>query len=235
MNKRILVIGNTDGLPGVKVDLLNYCSFFKSPVGGNWEDGEIIALPNPTKSALLETIVKLKIANLDYLIVIFSGHGGQERETVLEINSAGETINDSVLKNIAIRQLNIFDCCRSFPQYVTEGAKAMTFSEGGTVGSTRIKFERRIMQAIPQQVSLYSCSIGQVSHDTTKGGLYSTNLIDSAKKFTSEYQLVGQAHETAAALTIAQTLDKPINQRQNPEAHLLRCLSSQQLIIGVRL
>ena len=36
MKKKILMIGNTDGLPGVPVDVFSYHSFFANPIGGHW-------------------------------------------------------------------------------------------------------------------------------------------------------------------------------------------------------
>lgn len=238
MKKKILLIGNTADLPGVKVDIYNYVSFFKSQFGGQWNDSEIKIKLNPTKTQLKLAIEILKLESLDFLIVVFSGHGGQTRETILELNSSGETIGESELKNIAKRQLNIYDCCRCYPEPLLEKAieskKIIAFSKGGAVLPTRVKYENRIQQAIPQQVSLYSCSIGEVSNDTYKGGLYSINLIESAGNLNSEYKLVGEAHSEAKTKTWIESITNSDYKIQNPAAILPRCLSNQQLIIGVR-
>ncbi|AYL98110.1 caspase family protein [Mucilaginibacter celer] len=228
MNKRILIIGNTDGLPGVKIDIANYQKFFKSEYGGGWLEFEFVIKTDPSLIELSLTLSRLKQLNLDYLIVIFSGHGGQDRETVLELNSSGEAITESALKYLAPRQLNIFDCCRSFPSPQVETRLNERFTKAFSAATgTREKFEKRIMQAIPQQASLYSCSIGEVSHDTATGGVYSRHLIDAATSSINEFQLVGTAHNTAAVLTKNEFRD------QNPEAVLVKSLSSQQLIIGI--
>lgn len=228
MEKKILIIGNTDGLPGVKVDIESYKAFFKSSYGGDWYDSEIIEKVNSSKSEIKITLENLKSQALNYLIVIFSGHGGQERETILELNSNGELINESELKNIAYRQLNIFDCCRAYPETMTKGIVNEMQTRTFSYTNTRARFEKRIMEANQQQVSLYACTVGEYAHDTSQGGAYSKNLLASATTIDSDYKLIGTAHEEASILT---TREFP---GQHPEANLLRLLSSQQLIIGIK-
>jgi len=228
MKKRILIIGNDAGLPGVKIDVENYRRFFKSSVGGNWLDSEIRVLLNPMQVTLMNELTSLRTQLLDYLIIIFSGHGGQERETVLEINRMGEQISESVLRGICHRQLNIFDCCRSYPESIEEATRVTNLIKSFSSYNTRDAYEKRILESISQQVLLYSCSIGEVSHDTSEGGAYSKNLIFSAADFTSGFKLVGDAHAEAARLTTREF------NNQHPEAILPRCLSSQQLIIGIK-
>lgn len=228
MNKKIVIIGNNEGLPGVKVDIENYKRFFKSSYGGDWYDSEIIEKLNVSKSELTTLLTNLKSESLNYLIVIFSGHGGQERETILELNSKGECIPESELKNLAYRQLNIFDCCRCYSQSLMESVTNEMRVKLFSIRNTRERYEKRIMDAIHQQVSLYACSIGEYANDTAKGGAYSKNLINSAISDTNEYTLVGTAHEAASNLTTIEF------GKQHPEAVLPRCLSSQQLIIGIK-
>jgi hypothetical protein len=75
MKKKILMIANTDNLPGVPVDMFDYHDFFTSPSGGNWSHEEIEILPNPDEYQLFEEIAKIRNADYDYVITIFSGHG----------------------------------------------------------------------------------------------------------------------------------------------------------------
>lgn len=228
MQKRILIIGNDDGLPGVKVDFENYKRFFKSNYGGEWSDVEIIEKLNVSKADLLTQLISLKAMKLDYLIVVFSGHGGQERETMLELNSKGECIAESDLKNLAHRQLNIYDCCRSYPQLLLDSVRSEMKLKLYSFISTRLKFEKRIMEASHQQVCLYACSIGEVANDTSKGGAYSKNLINCSISDTNEYTLVGTAHEAASILTTVEF------SKQHPDSVIPRYFTSQQLIIGVK-
>ncbi len=228
MRKKVLLIGNSEGLPGVKVDIENYKGFFKSNCGGDWVDFEITTKLNASKKDVISELASMKALSLDYSIIIFSGHGGQKRETLLELNSAGELLSESELKNISQRQLTIYDCCRSYAQPIMD-SKSFTaiLNKGLSDVSTRERYEKRIMEAIPQQVCLYACSIGEVAHDTSRGGVYSKYFLQSARNLQSSFKLVGTAHEEAATLTTADFKD------QHPDAILPRCLTSQQLIISI--
>jgi len=68
----------------------------------------------------LNTIQNLKNQNLDYCIVIFSGHGAQYREIVVEINGNEEMMFENEFKNISRKQLTIFDCCRGILENLNE-------------------------------------------------------------------------------------------------------------------
>jgi len=113
MKKRILMIGNTDDLRGVPVDMNDYYYFFLSPADGNWRSDEIDILMNPTRRELRSTIREIENADYDYLITIFSGHGCEsDGETILGLNGQGETIAMSELTNLSPKQLLLLDCCR---------------------------------------------------------------------------------------------------------------------------
>jgi len=230
MQKKILIIGNNDGLQGVKVDIENYKGFFKSHIGGEWYDSEIITKLNPSRTEIVDEITRMKSLSLDYSIIIFSGHGGQKRETILELNSIGEKLYESELKDISKRQLTIFDCCRCYPEPLVESARGVTalLNKAFTDVGTRLRYETRIMQAIPQQANLYACSIGEEAKDSSAGGIYSKHLIQSAKRLQSTFKLVGTTHIEAAELT---TIENP---KQHPDSLLSKCLSEQQLIISLR-
>ena len=232
MKKRILLIGNNNGLDGVNVDFRNYSEFFQSKIGGEWYSSEIIPMMNPSRLAVLNKINELKRMSLDYIIVVFSGHGGQERETVLELNKNGELISESELKNISKRQLNIYDCCRSFPQLENfVGRSLKMFDSGGRIeNSTRLAYEKKIQDAITQQACLYACSIGETAEDTSQGGVYSVNLLEvalSIKGTSEKYFYVGDTHQGAKRKV------KVKGYAQNPDATLPRCLTNQQLIFSI--
>jgi hypothetical protein len=231
MKKKVLLIGNNRGLNGVQIDLNSYRDFFKSQVGGKWNSDEIISTMNPRKSELEAMIDKLKKESLDYLIVIFSGHGGLERETVLELNSYGEEIEESKLKYIASRQVNIFDCCRSVSESTSAifESKSLNFSEF----NLREKYEKRIMQAIPQQISLYSCAENETSNDTPTGGIYTQCLLKAARNITGPFKTVSEIQQEARNCTIEKTKNFPPKDQQHPEAILPKCLNSQELIFSI--
>jgi len=234
MRRKALLLGNSNGLQGVKLDIANFKKFFKSDVGGQWYDSEIEVKMNPSKQDLLATIQQFKIAKYDFVFVVFSGHGAYKKSTILEINGNEEYIFESDLKNIATRQISIFDCCRqriSDSMLFESTEKSISNRLSSTV-NVRMKYETRIMQAIEQQVSLYACSVDETALDTENGGLYIQNLLKAAVNVSSEYKLVGIAHEEAAAATTNQAWQKE-KHNQNPTATFPKCISLQQLIISI--
>ncbi len=236
MKRKALLIGNTSGLSGVQVDLDRFTAFLKSKPGGGWYDSEIDVHRNERKTSLLQKIDTLKRQSFDYLVVMFSGHGGQLRETVLEINGQGEAIEESVLRQIAARQLNVYDCCRARLVISTESRMdSVSASFAEPVNQSRQRYEERIMRAIPQQALLYSCSIGQVSYDRPDGGIYLTNLLRAAGNLANDesFKLVGLAHQEAVAPTIESSRTEK-NGVQVPCATLPKCLSQQQLVISMK-
>ncbi|MBN3724364.1 caspase family protein [Burkholderia sp. Ac-20379] len=232
MKRKALLIGNTSNLQGVQLDLERFSAFLRSDTGGAWYSSEITTLENVDRQRLLMEVEKLKLQNLDYLIVLFSGHGGHQRKTLLELNGSGEFVYETSLQNIAQRQLNIYDCCRVTVQVTTESyamdARADSVRRADL--DVRRRYEDRIMQAIPQQIRLYSCAVGEYSYDTPSGAVYLSNFLHAARTISpgAGFKLVGDAHAEARDAV------KRKESRQNPEADLPKCLSMQQLIISIK-
>ncbi|MBX2899029.1 MAG: caspase family protein [Cyclobacteriaceae bacterium] len=227
MNKKALLIGNNAGLPGVKIDIENYKKYLKSMTGGQWNESEIIEKLNPPKDELVTLLDSLKNQNLDYLIIIFSGHAGMKRETILELNPAGDMFSETRFENISQRQVTILDCCRAYSSNLAETLNEVRmFKSDGFIG-TKERFNKRILEAVPQQIKIYSCSAGEYSHDTPKGGVYSKNLIEASYSDNSEFIYFGNAHVVAAEKTTKE------QKNQHPEIIIPRLLTSQQLILGI--
>lgn len=237
MKRRALLIGNSRGLVGVKRDMVNFQVFLMGKYGGAWKKGEITTLMNPSLTELRPKLNAIKAENNDFVIVLFSGHGGYQRGTVLEINGNEETIYDSELMRLSPRQVSVFDCCRALCNYTEEREvlnEQKLFSVTDSVDTIRHRYEQRIMQAIPQQDALYACKIGQCAydHDDGTGAYYLNNLLKCAKSITGSYGLVGNVHEDAAQATFTEVMIEK-NAYQEPTASLTKCLSSQQLIISI--
>ncbi len=236
MKRKALLIANTSGLQGVKVDISKFTAFLKSNLGGAWFDSEIQVIANESKFNLQKKIDEIRKQSNDYTVVLFSGHGGYQRKTILEINSSGETIEETVLANLSKRQLNIYDCCRSMISEPTTklAMDSLTARFSESVNTYRQRFDARIMQADEQLASLYSCSIGQVSYDTSNGGVYLSNLLTAANNipYTEQFKLVGVAHDEARAATILES--KNAGRTQEPDAVLAKSLSFKQLVISLR-
>lgn len=235
MNRKALLIGNSNGLPGVKKDISKWHSFLMSNLGGRWFSSEIDIEMNPSKTMLLSKLDSMK-NKYDFVIIVYSGHGAYSKETILEINNKEELIFENNLKNIAPRQISVFDCCRGIVQMgdlIDESSR--TFDTKSQVyADIRQDYETRIMKAIPQQISLYACSIGESAYDSNDGGYYTKNLLKSTNLFVDEQRFltVGMAHQAGAIRTTNEVMEKE-NAIQKPDACLPKCLTSQQLIISI--
>lgn len=232
MKRKAILIGNTNGLPGVKIDLARTTDFLRSSVGGGWYSNEIEEFENPSKNIILQKLESVRRESNDYVFVLFSGHGGQERQTILELNGSGETISETLLQDLGSRQLSIFDCCRAVAEQVHK--LAALASDSASIHesiSVRRKYEERIMEAIPQQARLYSCAIGEMSYDTPQGAMYLGNFLAAARHYdlNSEFKTVESAHAEASEATLRDS-----GRKQSPEATLPKCLTKQQLVIAMR-
>ena len=238
MKRKAILIGNTDGLQGVPVDLKNYKKFLMSEAGGAWQGYEILTLENPRVSILNMLILNIKINEKpDFVFLVFSGHGEYIRkETVYEINDKHETIEESKLWNIAKRQISISDCCRGLD--TNELTKALEmFSDGGTIGKSqaRVMYDKRIMESEEQQARFYSCSVGETSIDTglSGGGLYTKNLLKAIKNTQfDKFFTINDAHQIASKTTKKEAFETEKHE-QNPDSRVIRCFHEKQLIIAI--
>lgn len=237
MRRIALLIGNSSGLVGVIKDLHDWHHFLTSSIGGAWNQDEIILFRNPSKVDLLNHI-KVVRDKFDFAIIVYTGHGGYDRETILEINGKGETINETDLLGIAPKQISVFDCCR-VGNDTPLNESLRSFSMGGILHNkeyVRAVYEKRIKQAINQQIRLYACSIGETAEDTKDGALYIQNLLFSTKRLSSlkkkdeMFNTVEDVHNNASLLTHLESKGK-----QNPSAVLPKCLSHQKLILSINL
>lgn len=233
MKRHALLIANADAA-GAQNDINNWKKFLRSGVGGAWHENEIQVLTNPSKTYLELTLYLTKDANYDFVIVVYAGHGGWERTTILEINPKGETIKETYLKGLAPREILSLDCCRATSTVtdILNEAQLKMFSE--TIRSSiRARYDTRTMQAVAQQVTLYACSVGESAYCTNEGGYYTKNLLRQSAAFPyNAFRTINQAHHDAASATIKEVREKE-NQNQHPDISSVRCLTSQQLIIGI--
>ena len=235
MRKRILMIGNTDDLPGVPIDISDYYKFFTSPTGGSWHDEEIDILINPIQHELLETIAEIEEADYDYLVTMFSGHGEETTDgTVLSINGDEETILLHNLTGLAERQLLIIDCCRShrrIPEDIRIDSATLSLSHD----SIRQAYEELIQFAASQEVILFSCNDTEVAVDTREGWIrsYSQCLLDAIEIALTNPRLlfvsVGRAHAKAVSLIRQEHLPFV----QNPTMRQSPCSVHRRLPLAV--
>ena len=233
MRKKILMIGNTDDLPGVPIDISNYYDFFISPTDGNRYDEEIDVLINPTQHELLEAIAEIEEADYDYVIVFFSGHGEETTDgTVLYINGHEETILLHNLTKLSQRQLLIINCCRShhrIPVDINIDSTTLSLSHD----STRQAYEELIKFSAPQEVVLFFCEDEESMWATQEGGFYSRYLLDAIQIALANPLLlfvsVGRAHYKAVSLMRQECLYF----EQNPTMFQSPCSVHRRLPLAV--
>ncbi|MEX3693847.1 caspase family protein [Paraburkholderia sp. BR14263] len=229
MKRKALLIGNTSGLPGVKHDLERFSRFLQSNRGGAWRPGEIVVMVRPSLADLKRTITQTKLSQPDYVVVMFSGHGGYRRSTQLEINRSGDLIDERELQELAPRQLNIYDCCRDLMTETVQKSMEAAALALDSASGVRQKYDDRIMQAAEQQALLYSCRVGESSIDTGEGALYLGELLASARtvSYANPILTVGEAHEYAM-----DQLEKK-QAKQHPDSRLDKHLTARQLVFAM--
>ncbi|MDG0801441.1 caspase family protein [Pectobacterium polaris] len=241
MKSIAIIIANTEGLPGVDVDIKNITSFLTSVEGGAWHENDIITLKNSSRESIKEELSTIKNV-YDFVIVFFTGHGGQNKKTdLLFINGKNEYIKLEDINNLAFRQINIIDCCRSEVK-----DKELSMLSESSIGlesypddrfdkpSARLEYARRIMESSHQQVTLYACSENEYSAETKNGGLYMSSLINKAsnfKKIDDAFMTVLSTHTSVASEVTSKA--QSLGNKQNPDYASPRLPENEQLVISI--
>jgi Caspase domain len=159
-----------------KFDISSFQLFLKSPVGGMWDEAEIITMQAPSLHDLRNLTEYFLV---DYVLLYFSGHGnGANGASYISLNE-NESINVSELPDFASKQLFIFDSCRAMPQNINE--VYLYYPEripidGGLV--TRI-YQEYLAKCENGTTYCFSCSYGESAHSDSDGGGYFTNSLIS--------------------------------------------------------
>lgn len=238
MKRKAILIGNPSGLVGIDKDLNDFEKFLKSTHGGAWLDAEIIRLFDKTKKEVLETLAAVRKEANNLVYVIYSGHGGFRNGTILEINSNDEQIEETVLYNLAPKQVNILDCCRALIpaiERVTE-SRQILFSNNDIKSAYRKEFEKQIMERPDQELHLYSCKIGECSYPSERGSYYIQNILEAVKELLKSNSSVTayKAHVYAQPLTSDQVA-KDLKKKQTPEMVGPKLLTSLYLPLAIKL
>lgn len=237
MKRRAILIGHIDGILSTNADLDKVYSFLHSNRGGAWEHCEIIKRGNIPLAELEAILSDTRKGAFDFALFYFSGHGEYVRGTSIELNPNGEEINERELSGLAVRQLNIFDCCRKLSErQLVKNSKS--FAMDGLEESINARraicrklYDNRNMSAAPQMMSLYACSVDEYAHDFGNGGVYTNYLIYEAKNVDTAYGLVSSIHAKASELTAAEALLHGKN--QNPDYFMAKLPSRLQLVLSV--
>ena len=183
MKKLALIVSNPGSVgaenycEGVVVDVERYDSFLRSPLGGTWFDEEIIKMNRPSLSDLQTTLFLMK--DLDYSLIIFTGHGffnPIKNSTELELQ---ETVTyDASNFRTGKKRTIILDCCR----VVAQMTPANRFFRKAINDSTekldpmkcRQAYENHIKQCDNELIVGFACDKGERAYDdSANGGFYS--------------------------------------------------------------
>lgn len=233
MKRKAILIGNTRNLAATPLDLLKAASLLMSNKGGAWNRDEIVYMPDQDACSIIEMINKIRDEKNDYVIVYFTGHGGLQSDTIVEVNPKNELLKENYFFGIAERQLNILDCCRTVqtsPLNIYSSKRGMSPMEMKLRDNVRVEYEDLVMKADPQLVRLYSCSEGESSYPSASGSYYTNNLMECARELLMNDDIVSvhKCHD-AASIKTAIEVKRDLKQEQHPAIIPTKCLAQAEL------
>ena len=193
--RKLLLLANPgaqDGnwAPQVFNVLERYKQYFKSPVGGYWQDDEIIDYEDIADPQAEANWVAAQLAditrNAEYSIIVFIGHGGVLNGGDVIQLSKGELCPVSCLTDdngFAIKRTVIIDACRTFiaapHQLILEEQR--TFSQGGRLLGLRCRdyYNEIIANSTPHTELLQSTRYGEPAVAVDQGTAFSNALFDA--------------------------------------------------------
>lgn len=221
MSRRAVIFGypgerkHENYCPGVELDIQRYREFLLSANGGWWFDSEIEMLGTDTTAGAVRTAVN-RLKNVDYGLVIFSGHGcyvKSRKTTVLELPSRSE-LDASELTVGASKQTIILDCCRvvvSEVKLAEHFAKSLAAAKFANGQRCRQVFDYQISLCPKGRVTMYACDVDETAVDTGRGGRYSLGLLNVANDWAQSNRTdpsvlsVVKAHDVASQTVIYQS------------------------------
>ncbi len=235
MKRNAIIIGNSRGLNATPVDMLRFSKFLMSFQGGAWEKEEIVECQDKRADEILKIVADIKADNNDYVIVYFTGHGGVQGDTILEVNPALELLKENSFFGLAPRQLNILDCCRCIvttPLSIYGSSRGVSPMQRVLRDKVRKEYDELVMNAAPQLVRMYSCKEGESSWPSKDGSYYTNNLIGCANELlkTNRVVHVHQCHD-AVAIKTAADVQNDLQRDQHPDIIPTKCLAQAELPI----
>lgn len=195
----------------------------------------IVYMPDLDACCIIETINKIRDEKNDYIIVYFTGHGGLQGDTIVEVNPKNELLKENSLFGLAERQMNILDCCRcqvTTPLNIYGSSRSINPLQRTLRDEVRKEYEELVMNAAPQLARMYSCKEGESSWSSKDGSYYTSNLIGCAKELlkTNRVVRVHQCHD-AAAIKTATDVQNDLQRDQHPDIIPTKCLAQAELPI----
>lgn len=188
--RKALIIGSpgtegVDYLYSASTDVTNITNHLLSSRGGKWMDNEIQALWDP---GIAELTAVIQNTMADYLFVYYAGHGYETVYGERRICLNDADVSDFFLLNKNPRQLIVIDACREkeYPAIsgIPEEEEWLPFDG---YYPEREAFDNYILQSPVGKKIIHATKSGFASWEDKKGegGVFTTNLILSARKIKS--------------------------------------------------
>ena len=230
MKKIAVLIGNSRGLPSTSKDLLDFYTYLTSPQGGAWEPTtEIISMVDKPVSEISDVLSKIR-GQYQYVVIYFTGHGGTESGTILEVNPQNERLLEPEILGLSRKQINILDCCRSS----VSGGVAIYESHDSITDDVRNvvrqEYDELIENSAEQQVLIYSCEEGKPSYSLPGGNsIFTKCLLDASEDMLKTTDVVRIYDVFALAAQQTALAAKKLLVEQHPEIVPAKCLSTLEL------
>lgn len=195
MKRRAIFMGDNDAshglLAGVSKDLNDVYGFLCSDRGGAWESTEFLYLPRPNTVSLKAALLDARAAALDYLLIMFAGHGGHDATHGSYVClSSNEDYLASGLRGMATRQFILIDACRTLSR-VSLREDSIKLGRERPAGALDPSYRQRcrraydaaVQQAEEGTVTVLSCSVNQSAGDTANGGVFTQALLGAASRW----------------------------------------------------
>ena len=239
--RRLAILASTSAPElSTDIDIANMRGFLVSVWGGLWPEANIKTLPTQSTKEAVAFLKSVRKAKFDYVFFYFSGHGCWRGETQMELNSSGEELSELAIANLASRQLNILDCCRAVERQGLSGIyEERRFSVPYVLSDAqktqlRYEFVNYIMQATPQQLTLYACYQNQCAYDFGNGGVFTNHLLSATDYMPNRYLSALEAVIKVAPDVQNEVLNKVKKMQEPSYSHSIKAAnSSQQLIFAI--
>ena len=207
-------------LSAVENDLKSYKNFLMSPKGGLWDfenenknEKEIEIMIDEQLEGLSEKFLIYK-NKLDFLYIVYSGHGYYKTCQHLGINKDNYTLTSECFKGWAPRQICVFDACAKIPkaesaneELIEDLRKHILTLKPDKRRDLREKYENQILQCPKQEIRLYATSPDEYAYASSKESYYISELLKELNSVEEDINII-TAHEIAAKEVVKRSFEQ---------------------------
>lgn len=230
IRRNALIIQNpgaaSDYRAGVLKDASRFSEYLQSNIGGAWESEEITVAPIGCSVSWIEDYFRSTVANTDYYLILFTGHGNYNEKTgprCYLLN--GEWFNHAWLEQqvSGVPALFLTDSCQGIEKLEEGGIfYQRSFSAKGD-SSQRPQYRQKyddVLRTLPAGMFVVGSSVSPgeyAGEDPNVGGYYVISLISEARHINKDSSaksgVYGIAYIHMLAADLVETLSKG---RQTP-------------------